>query len=409
MKLKALHIPTSFFLVISQIFSQVLITEIMYDLDGADSPNEFVELYNSSSTNTVDLSNWTISDKHSTDDLTDTGNGLQLPPLEYAVIFEGDYDIPNGIYNGMIPVDALLLKVDDNSIGNSLSTNDSIFIKDDLNAVIDSVGWTDVAADGFSIEKVRLELENIPGNWKNSKEPLGTPGTANSVTPLTIDGEIISGYTTVIPSIISIGENTYISVAVANNGLTSFSGDVIIEQSGITIGSQSFGSIAVLDTSTIVIEASVLSSGEINLDILLEIPGDLDLSNNTDITNVGVKFEKRVMSINEFHARPVDGQVEFVELLHLGDTPIELENWRIADNRDGTTYRLPAATILPGDFTVISSDSSLYPLVPVGTNYLIPTGGLPALNNSGDDIRIIDPYDTTIDSFFPDIHFSLWF
>ncbi len=45
MKLKALHIPTSFFLVISQIFSQVLITEIMYDLDGDDSPNEFVELF----------------------------------------------------------------------------------------------------------------------------------------------------------------------------------------------------------------------------------------------------------------------------------------------------------------------------------------------------------------------------
>ncbi len=56
MKLKALHISTFFFIVISQISSQVIITEVMYDLDGADSPNEFVELYNTSSTNTIDFS-----------------------------------------------------------------------------------------------------------------------------------------------------------------------------------------------------------------------------------------------------------------------------------------------------------------------------------------------------------------
>jgi hypothetical protein len=45
MKLKALHISPFFFIVIPQIFSQVIITEVMYDLDGADSPNEFVELF----------------------------------------------------------------------------------------------------------------------------------------------------------------------------------------------------------------------------------------------------------------------------------------------------------------------------------------------------------------------------
>jgi len=48
----------------------------MYDLVGTDSPNEFVELYNTSSTNTLDLTNWTISDKYSTDDLTDAGERL---------------------------------------------------------------------------------------------------------------------------------------------------------------------------------------------------------------------------------------------------------------------------------------------------------------------------------------------
>ncbi len=398
MKLKALHISPFFFIVIPQIFSQVIITEVMYDLDGADSPNEFVELYNTSSINTVDFSSWTISDKYSTDDLTDAGYGLQLPPLEYAVIFEGDYDIPTGIYNSIIPAGTILIKVDDNSIGNSLSTNDSLYLRDNSGTVVDSVGWTDIAPDGFSIEKVRSELPNTPDNWKASKDSLGTPGSPNSVFPLTIDGAIITANTIVNPSIIIINEKTYVSVDVANIGLATFSGSVTIKQSGTTVGSQSFSSITVLDTSTVTIETSVLSSGEVTLDITLEIVGDLDLSNNSDNTNVSVKYESRVMSINEFHAQPINAQVEFVELLHRGNTQIELENWRIADNRDGTNYRLPAVIVQPGEFVVISSDSSLYPRVPVGTHYLIPSGGLPALNNSGDDVRLFDPYDTNIDS-----------
>ena len=76
----------------------------MYNPAGSDSPNEFVELFNTSTSNTIDLSHWTISDKYSTDDLTDSGYGLQLPPSCYAVILEDDYDIPTGIYNSIIPI-----------------------------------------------------------------------------------------------------------------------------------------------------------------------------------------------------------------------------------------------------------------------------------------------------------------
>jgi len=120
MNLQRLKIFAFLFIIIPQIFSQVFITEVMYDLVGTDSPNEFIELYNTSSTNVVDLTNWKISDKYSTDDFTDTGDGFIIPPLGYAVILEGDYDIPTGIYNSIIPAVAILIKVDDSSIGNAL-------------------------------------------------------------------------------------------------------------------------------------------------------------------------------------------------------------------------------------------------------------------------------------------------
>ncbi|HIC36341.1 MAG TPA: lamin tail domain-containing protein, partial [Candidatus Marinimicrobia bacterium] len=46
---------------------QILITEIMYDLDGTDSPNEFVEIFNPSDTDSLNMDGWTIRDRSSTD------------------------------------------------------------------------------------------------------------------------------------------------------------------------------------------------------------------------------------------------------------------------------------------------------------------------------------------------------
>jgi hypothetical protein len=60
----------------------------MFDLDGADSPNEFIEIYNFSET-ALDLSGFTIADKHSTDELMIETTAI-LNSGEYALIFEGD-------------------------------------------------------------------------------------------------------------------------------------------------------------------------------------------------------------------------------------------------------------------------------------------------------------------------------
>ena len=60
---------------------QILITEIMYDLDGTDSPNEFVEIFNPSETDSLNMNGWTIRDRSSTDALIDSGFGLKIPPL----------------------------------------------------------------------------------------------------------------------------------------------------------------------------------------------------------------------------------------------------------------------------------------------------------------------------------------
>ena len=48
-----------------------------------------------------------------------------LAPKSFAVIFQGNYDFQNGIYNSLIPSSALILKIDNNAFGSDGMTNTS--------------------------------------------------------------------------------------------------------------------------------------------------------------------------------------------------------------------------------------------------------------------------------------------
>ena len=86
--------------------------------------NEFIEIYNRSETQSFDLSNYKIIYYTSNADvIISAGFGTILPPKSYAVILEGDYDFASGIYNSIIPANALKLKISDNSFGTSGMAN----------------------------------------------------------------------------------------------------------------------------------------------------------------------------------------------------------------------------------------------------------------------------------------------
>ncbi|MEJ2505799.1 MAG: lamin tail domain-containing protein, partial [Ignavibacteriaceae bacterium] len=102
----------------------LILSEIMFYPESG--PNEFIELYNFSNTDSIDLSGYKF--KYSTssaDEFIDAGEGTILPPQSFAVIFEGDYTIGSGIYDSRIPPEALVLKISDNSFGSSGMANTS--------------------------------------------------------------------------------------------------------------------------------------------------------------------------------------------------------------------------------------------------------------------------------------------
>jgi len=383
------------------LFSQVLITEVMYDLVGSDSPNEFIELYNSSSTATVDLTSWTISDKNSTDDLIDTGDGLLLPPLGYALIFEGDYNFLTGIYSGIIPAGTIKIKVDDNSIGNSLSTSDSLYLRDGANNLIDKVGWTDIAADGYSIERVRLDLPNSASNWKSSKNLKGTPGQANSAAPLNIDGVLINNVS-FDPFFAQPGESVVATVSVSNDGLQDISGSVNATFKGNTVGTINVPTLSSGQTTAVQITLSGFPSGRHTIIFTLSVASDQDLTNNTITKKLNVSYEIGAVKINEFHSNPGSNQIEFVELVSFNS--IVMDGWSISDNST-TVRQLPIQYIEPGAYIVVAGDTSMKNITNPEAHYFVPYGGLPTLNNSGDAIYLRDNTNTVIDSL---IYNSTW-
>ena len=102
--------------------SEVILSEVMFN--PASGNNEFIELYNQSETESVNLSAFRIKYYTSNpDSIKDAGFGTVLPPKSYAVIFEGDYGIDTGIYKNLVPPGALILKIKDNSFGTNGMAN----------------------------------------------------------------------------------------------------------------------------------------------------------------------------------------------------------------------------------------------------------------------------------------------
>ena len=170
--------------------------------------------------------------------------------MQYGIIFEGDYNFQNGIYTEYLPNDAVLIKVGSTTIGNNLNNagGDSLYLINTDGFITDSVGYTDIAQDGFSIEKIRLNYQNNSSNWTASIDSLGTPGLPNSVLPYSIDGLLFIESLQFIPQTINQNETTILNGEIVNVGVNSFIGEITVKENDINIGYTSFSSVNELDT-----------------------------------------------------------------------------------------------------------------------------------------------------------------
>ncbi|MCK5330703.1 MAG: lamin tail domain-containing protein, partial [Candidatus Marinimicrobia bacterium] len=270
---------------------QIMITEVMYNPAGADSPNEFVEIYNTSDF-PADITGWSIADLAATDRLLDSAGAsdIILPSLTYAVIFEGDYD--GLMYQGLVPDSALILFTHTTTIGNTLgNTSDSLFLLDSSAVTVARTGWNEPAPAGFSRERIRLDYPDQAANWSISRDSLGTPGAENSVRPNTIDGAILTDSLNINPPVINSNETTTLSVLVANIGRETFSGLLLVTTDTSTIASTALPELAEMETLRVVIDITEINSGSHTWLVRLEIVGDEDPTNNSGYITLGVRYQ----------------------------------------------------------------------------------------------------------------------
>ncbi len=385
------------------------ITEIMFYAETGN--NEFIEIFNSSETESMDLAGFQIKYYTSKPDLiTDAGYGTMLPPKCFAVVFEGDYDFAGGIYNNLIPGSSLILKISDNAFGTSgmaNSTSRAVNLSDKSGIIIDSCIYSADNRENISDEKIIPESENTPENWNNSIYIFGTPGFRNSVTPCNYDLEVKS--VKIIPSKVLMGNSAKIEIIIGNQGLLN-SGEFglkvydQIKDGSLNIPVQLLydRQLAVLvpeDTATVVTNFIPSLVGIHRIFAIIDFEPDENTRNDSLSSLFNVYREENKYNdivINEIMYAPDGGESEWVELFNASGRKVNLKNWTVADN--STVIRLVNYDlILEGDSYLIAAKDTAVQMKKEINNFLL-CKNLPSLNNSGDAVVLKDSIGTIIDS-----------
>jgi hypothetical protein len=375
--------------------------------------NEFVELHNYSQTESINVNAYKI--KYSTsnpDIIIDAGEGTILPPQSFAIILENDYLIGSGVYDGLIPPEAIVLKISDNSFGTSGMANTAdrpVWLLNSVDDTLEAYNYSANNGQSFSDEKLVMNNDSSQTNWANSITTNGTPGFANSVTPVQFDLQMFS--LTFIPALPTEGDDVTITAKVKNRGISladnytiEIYNDINFDSTGTPgelIFSQIYSNLLPGDSTEITAILTSLPAGNYQIIAKVIFIPDENLVNNELIKTFivyppGNNFNDVV--INEIMYAPTTGEPEWIELYNRQAFPINLKNWEFSDNASTVIITTQSVEIPANSFVVLTRDSSLLNFYNVQS--AIIELNLPALNNTGDAVVIKDSIGIVIDSLF---------
>ncbi len=391
---------------------QIILSEIMFDPLGSEYYNEFVEIYNLSATDSIDLAGWQLSDGTDADVITAFDRGTRLGPQQYGIIIDPGYFDNSKDYEGLIPETALILTINDAAFGSgglSNSKPEPIIL---LAGNGDTVAYYSYSLDnlpGYSDEKIILSPDDSPSNWANSKNLHGTPGATNSMRQLAHDIAVaLVGFPDAAPP----QQPVALVAAITNQGL--------LEAAPLTLtffedinADQSLQSTEIIDQPIALadtlppqqsrhyrIDLPPPSSGRHQFYATVDYATDELWSNNKAVAEVRVGFPPQSLIINEIMYRPTAEQAEWFELYNPGTESIDLQQWRFADARTNNRILLTDTTCIlpPRGFLIIAEDSSVVADFPdFEFTVCVPRGGFVSLNNNGDSIFLFDLIGTLID------------
>ncbi|NUN09206.1 MAG: lamin tail domain-containing protein [Ignavibacteriaceae bacterium] len=387
----------------------ITFTEVMFHEPAGN--NEFVEVFNLSYTESVDLAGYSIRYFSAPPDtIINAGSGTILPPRSYAVIFESDYNLLIGIYASIVPPTALVLKIKNTMFGQTGMSNHNSRGIQLLNArgdTVDQYLYTANNEAGFSDEKIYLTSGINPNNWANALSYLSTPGKRNSNFIVQLDAAVTS--VSVSPNPVMTTEPIVVSATLKNLG--HIDAERIIYEiyhdrnwDGIPNPSELiFDSLIVMirqaDSTALTTVLPPFARSHHQLIARAAIEWDDVPSNNTAATRFSSIARTTVYNdivLNEIMYNPVDGKPEWIEVFNHSGGGINLKKWIVGDKKPLAI--LPAGNVIvyPNEFLVIAGDSSFANNYPGVNNFVIAK--FQPLNNSGDIIALRDSSGFIIDS-----------
>jgi Lamin Tail Domain len=393
----------------AQSSSPLTISEVMFY--PSEKNGEFIEIYNTSSVESIDLTGYKIKYYNSAaNNFTGLRAAMVLAPNSFAVILQGNYDFNNGFYKSIIPAGALILKLSTNNFGSSGMANTTgreVSLINPANAVVESYTYSADNSAGISDEKIILQKDNSASNWRNSLSKNGTPGARNSVSPFDFDLAVSFGEFT--PSKPAAGDTLKFGLIIKNMGLRPASAFSVFlfndanndssGQSNELIASAQSSGLPENDSLVIIEKIYLTVPGSCSLVATLNFDKDENGANNSAILKFPV-VEKPAsyneVVLNELMYAPSTGEPEWVELYNNSNRAININGWRLGNNSSIVTITSKDIFLDQGGYLVLSSDSSI-----LNIHKLIPTlliKKLPSLRNSGGEVRLKNNRDGTVDS-----------
>ncbi len=386
--------------------AQVTFSEVMFDVVGSDAHDEFIEIYNLSAGETVDLSGWKLSDSLAEDDIVDAGSGLLLKPGRFAVILDGSYWANSDTYQDIIPNEALIVTIDDYALGNGGLTNSKgkrLSLIDSGGKIIDTYRYSPDNQPGYSDEKIVLPGDNSAENWANSLVLGGTPGYRNSVSPYDYDIGFEPGSLSYHPALARRMQPVWIECILHNPGLNDYNAQTRLQlfidsnentqyDNGeeILLDNQANIDLPANTSLSFKVEWIPQIAGQFLVAAVIESQADENKNNNKATVEIPVVESLETVSINEIKFLTFEGEPEWIELLNTGDRPLALKDWGIADSRD-TCWIDSLLYLYPMQYKIIAADSGLTRLYAIADSLVCIQKNLPTLNNSGDVVYLLNP------------------
>ena len=387
--------------------AQITFSEIMFDLEGADYHDEFIEIFNLSESESIDLTGWYLSDSVNIDGIIDAGEGMSLVPSSYAVILDGSYFANSTLYDDIIPDSALILTIDGgafslNGLTNTVPKTLMLFNTDSQQ--VDAYRYSIDNKPGYSDEKILMKSDNSTSNWGNSLVKFGTPGFRNSISPHPYDLGLSENALTYHPSIlIRTLQTVSINCEIMNMGLENFyyvidflifidtNKDSIPESEEEVILDENID-IDLIPRQTTIIQSdwTPILAGTFNLVARIESDSDQNILNNIISKKIMVVESRETVKINEIKFLTDEGEPEWLELINNGEESLSLQDWAIADLND--TCRIDTSIIMnPGDFKVIASEKTIKEKYNTDDSVLCILNDLPSFNNASETIFLLNP------------------